>query len=399
MAWNHDDGVNRYKTDDGQIFKTEQEAQEHANYNPGKLLFDQTTPLLTEKQLLQGEANRIKTESEQAHVERLFNIAADYRKRGDLDNALTAILFACKTAGQDSSTAIKVNDCQGDIGEIYELKGNINEALSYYGREIKNIETLISSAEYGNFYLLKGKQHSAGELKRILAPKIKHWEKLTGKKYKKDVSIEEHEKAYGALVDQGLAAYNAKDYAKAFELWKKAADMGNADAMNNVGVCDENGQGVPQDKAKALEWYKRLEAVDSERGKKAIASLQNPSNQSSDLLNQGIAARKAGDNSKAVELYRKAADMGNADAMCNLGFMYEKGHGVPQDYKKAGEFYRMAIEKGNATAMSNLGEFYRDGFGVKQDFTEAEKLFNKAIAAGFKGAEAELAKLKQMRGN
>jgi TPR repeat protein len=119
---------------------------------------------------------------------------------------------------------------------------------------------------------------------------------------------------------------------------------------------------------------------------------------SSALYNQGLAARKAGDNSKAVELYRKAADMGNADAMCNLGFMYEKGHGVPQDYKKAGEFYRMAIEKGNATAMSNLGEFYRDGFGVKQDFAKAEELISQSLAKGFKGAEAELAKLKQMRG-
>jgi TPR repeat protein len=326
------------------------------NYNPGKLQFDQTTPLLTEKQLLQGEANRIKTESEQAHVERLFNIAADYRKRGDLDNALTAILEALKTAGQYSSTAIKVNDCQGDIGEIYELKGNIYEALSYYGREIKNIETLISSAEYGNFYLLKGKQHSAGELKRILAPKIKHWEKLTGKKYKKDVSIEEHEKAYGALVNQGLAAYNAKDYAKAFELWKKAADAGNADAMNNVGFCYENGQGVPQDKAKALEWYKRLEAVDSERGKKAIANLQKPSNQSSALVDQGLASFNAKDYAKAVELWKKAADMGNEVATRNLGECYRCGFGVAVDNNKAKEFLKKAASMGDEPAKGVLAK-------------------------------------------
>ncbi len=36
---------------------------------------------------------------------------------------------------------------------------------------------------------------------------------------------------------------------------EKAADKGDATAMNNLGVLYDNGQGVAQDYAKAREWY------------------------------------------------------------------------------------------------------------------------------------------------
>ena len=149
------------------------------------------------------------------------------------------------------------------------------------------------------------------------------------------------------LSNLGYLLYNANDYAFAVGFWKLAADKGDATAMKNVGVCYENGQGVPQDNAKALEWYKRLEAVDSERGKKAIANLQNP-------INQANAAYRAGDYAKAVELYRKAADMGNASAMHGLGTCYATGNGVTKDFAKAIEWYKKAIANGSEDAKKYL---------------------------------------------
>ncbi len=38
------------------------------------------------------------------------------------------------------------------------------------------------------------------------------------------------------------------------------------------------------------------------------------------------------DDAKAVKWYRKAAEQGYAGAQSNLGVMYGKGQGVPQDY-------------------------------------------------------------------
>jgi hypothetical protein len=89
------------------------------------------------------------------------------------------------------------------------------------------------------------------------------------------------------------------------------AEQGHAEDKYNLGVCYYQGQGVPQDYAKAVEWYS------------------------------------------------KAAAQGYAPAQCNLGFCYSRGQGVPQDNAKAAEWYRKAAEQGHALAQCNLGVCYR----------------------------------------
>ena len=61
------------------------------------------------------------------------------------------------------------------------------------------------------------------------------------------------------------------------------------------------------------------------------------------------------DYAKAREWYEKAADKGDADAMSNLGLLYGNGQGVAQDYAKAREWYEKAADKGDASAMFSLG--------------------------------------------
>jgi TPR repeat protein len=65
--------------------------------------------------------------------------------------------------------------------------------------------------------------------------------------------------------------------------------------------------------------------------------------------------------------YRKAAEQGDAAAQYNLGIRYEKGEGIPQDYKEAVKWYRKAAEQGHADAQVILCFMYRDdrdGTGV-----------------------------------
>ena len=54
-----------------------------------------------------------------------------------------------------------------------------------------------------------------------------------------------------------------QDYAKALEWYEKAAAAGNADAMVNLGALYANGQGVTQDYAKALDWSSKAEETKS----------------------------------------------------------------------------------------------------------------------------------------
>src|SRR5712692_1877137 len=51
---------------------------------------------------------------------------------------------------------------------------------------------------------------------------------------------------------------------------------------------------------------------------------------------------------QAVDVYRKAAEQGDADAQSNLGWAYANGRGVSPDYTQAAQWYRKAAELGNA---------------------------------------------------
>ena len=88
----------------------------------------------------------------------------------------------------------------------------------------------------------------------------------------------------------------------------------------------------------------------------------------------------------AVQWYRHAAEQGNAEAQSNLGVMYAKGEGVPQDYKMAVQWYRRAAEQGNASAQFNLGVSYAEGEGVPQDYVHAHMWTNIAASGGDKNA-------------
>ena len=47
-----------------------------------------------------------------------------------------------------------------------------------------------------------------------------------------------------------------------------------------------------------------------------------------------------------MRLYRLAADQGHAEAQFNLGVMYVKGTGVPQDYTEAARLLKLAAAQG-----------------------------------------------------
>ena len=107
------------------------------------------------------------------------------------------------------------------------------------------------------------------------------------------------------------------------------------------------------------------------------------------VARQGLAPIK--DQTEAAKWYRKAAEQGFADAQRNLGDSYYDGEGVPQDYTEAAKWYRKAAEQGDAGAQWWLGSMYEDGEGVPQDYTEAAKWYRKAAEQGDGDAQMSLA--------
>ncbi len=135
-----------------------------------------------------------------------------------------------------------------------------------------------------------------------------------------------------------------------------------------------------------------------------------------DQLDEGKAAHNAGNNQEALKLikppghlgikyglageprgikkrarwYHKAAEQGDVYAQYNLGQMYAKGKGVPQDYTEALKWFHKAAEQGLHGARYRLGQMYAKGKGVPQDYTEAAKWFHKVAERGDPLAQSHL---------
>ena len=56
--------------------------------------------------------------------------------------------------------------------------------------------------------------------------------------------------------DKGLKAAQAGDFQTALQEWRPLAEQGYASAQYNLGQMYRNGQGVPQDDAEAVKWYR-----------------------------------------------------------------------------------------------------------------------------------------------
>ena len=93
------------------------------------------------------------------------------------------------------------------------------------------------------------------------------------------------------------------------------------------------------------------------------------------VLTAAVAAQ-----STEIEKLRLAAEQGDADDQLLLGFLYDKGEGVPEDDQEAMRWYRLAAEQGDSFSQYNLGRMYGTGKGMPQDYVQAHKWINLAAS-------------------
>ncbi len=99
-----------------------------------------------------------------------------------------------------------------------------------------------------------------------------------------------------------------------------------------------------------------------------------------DALARGAAAFRRGDYIHAVRDLTPLAQLGNARALGLMGFLYENGFGVPQDYPAAADLYYEGAVQGDPFAQAQLGLLYDKGHGVPEDYIFAYKWLNLAAA-------------------
>ena len=84
----------------------------------------------------------------------------------------------------------------------------------------------------------------------------------------------------------------------------------------------------------------------------------------------------------ALKYYNLSVVQGNSYGQSDLGYMYEHGFGVPQDFKKAFEYYQMSANQGNSCGQNNLGHAYECGHGVEQNYNMAIKYYQLSADQG-----------------
>ncbi len=76
----------------------------------------------------------------------------------------------------------------------------------------------------------------------------------------------------------------------------------------------------------------------------------------------------AEDSNPALRENLLPAQQGDPQAQVFVGYLYETGQGVRQNYPKAAQWYWKAAEQGNSIAQYQLGTMYHLGKGVSQNY-------------------------------
>lgn len=272
----------------------------------------------------------------------------------------------CKATIPDGSTFCP--DCGTPIKDGAAIRAAAREIVSH---SEEGFMALIAHNELAHFVDKTPIEYC----EEIIAKKasIDKYARNAKRRHEENLSIEK-------MVEEGIAYYNEGYYDSALQLWHEAAELGNAEALYRIGICQEKGQGVPEDAEAAIKSNRKA----AEQG---FAEAQN-------VLGNCYANGKGveADKNEAAKWYRKAAEQEFDEAQCNLAACYEQGNGVKKDDTEAFRWYRKAAEHGNAKAQNAIGDSYLLGKGVEKDEQEAVKWYRKAAEQDYTEALCNLGK-------
>lgn len=140
----------------------------------------------------------------------------------------------------------------------------------------------------------------------------------------------------------GSYYYALNDCYEAIKWIGMAAELGNAEALFNMGIFYLEGMGCDQDMEKCASYLHRAARRRHPEAQFAYA----------DLLSNGWGIEQ--DEKRAAKWYLDAAENGHVEAMYRLGEIYEEGRGVDTDLAAAAKWYNAACEKGHRMAAQKL---------------------------------------------
>lgn len=202
--------------------------------------------------------------------------------------------------------------CQYILGKMYELGHGVNinskEAVKWY-RILTDRGIDEGKEALGNMYY-KGEGVEQNFEEAFKLYKAAHCNIKIGDMYYKGQGVNQN-------------------YEEAFKCFIKAnKHFTNTFACFRLGEMYFYGKGVEIDYKKAAEWY--LKVIKNSNLYKNEEQWQN--------FLKHLTKEK-------VPRYKERADMGDKECQYVMGYLYQHGYEVDQNYAKAAKYYRLAIEK------------------------------------------------------
>jgi len=194
-------------------------------------------------------------------------------------------------------------------------------------------------------------------------------------------------------------------FAEAVDWLKKAAALGDLEAVTDMGDAYLRGKGVGSSATTAITWYRKAADAGNVRAMRSLgkiyaenriladykeafnwytkaANYGDPPSISglAELYDDAMGTRE--DNNTAYRLYSQAAELGDAGGYWGLGRFLQEGTFVPQDLPRAASFYQVSANGGDIRSMEALGRMYELGQGVPKDLNRAMALYRRAADLG-----------------
>lgn len=191
--------------------------------------------------------------------------------------------------------------------------------------------------------------------------------------------------------------------ARAFNWYKKAAQLGDAYAQMKVGRLYRDGKDCRKSYKLAESWL--MKAAEQGNGSAAysLGALYKKDWENQDYqkamqyfklaLKQGVTSSysKIGwmyqlgtgvkkSNSIAIRWFNKGVEHSDRSSHYALGYVNLHGYGCPQDYKLAFYHYKTGVEQGHSYACTGLGYLYQQGLGCRKNVKRAAELYQQGAS-------------------
>ncbi|KAK6930970.1 F-box domain [Dillenia turbinata] len=144
-----------------------------------------------------------------------------------------------------------------------------------------------------------------------------------------------------AMVDAGLVYWEIGKKEEGIELYKKAAELGDAAGQCNLGISFL--QAEPPNPKEAVKWLRRASVAGYVRAQYQLALC----------LHQGRGVNR--NIQEAARWYLKAAEGGYVRAMYNTSLCYSSGEGLVHSHRQAKKWMKRAADHGHTKAQFEHG--------------------------------------------